>query len=108
MTFSKKRLATFDTYESVRRERLSPRERAAQNRLIEAEARALNSLQAAISKQIDAFMKSEGIGINELTRRLRTSSRQTSRIMKGQANITLATLAALGAVMNKKPKVEFK
>ena len=57
---------------------------------------------------VAAFMAREKIGINELTRRLHTSSRQTNRIMAGEANITLATLAELAALMGKRPKIIFE
>jgi plasmid maintenance system antidote protein VapI len=66
------------------------------------------SMQETISAALARYMAEEEIGINELTRRLNTSSRQTSRIMKGEANITLATLAEVAAVMGLKPKIVFE
>jgi len=53
-------------------------------------------------------MAKEHIGFNEFTRRLGTSSRQTSRLIKGEANLTLATLAEISSVIGKHPKLTFE
>jgi plasmid maintenance system antidote protein VapI len=53
-------------------------------------------------------MEKEKIGLNELMRRLDTSSRQTSRLLKGEANLTMASIAELAAVMGKKARVVFE
>ncbi len=108
MAFSKKRLKQFDDYDDVRRTRLSAKEIAARDAEVEREVEALKSMQETISAALARYMSDEEIGINELTRRLQTSSRQTSRIMKGEANITLATLAEVAALIGVKPKIVFE
>lgn len=108
MAINKKRLKQFDDYDDLRRKRLSAKEIAAQDAEIEREAEALITMQETISAALARYMAEEEIGINELTRRLNTSSRQTSRIMKGEANITLATLAEVAAVMGLRPKIVFE
>ena len=108
MGYPKKRLNQFDDYDQIRRSRLTPKEIKAQDAEIALEVAALQSMQESISAELARYMADEGIGINELTRRLNTSSRQTSRIMKGEANITLATLAEVAAIMGAKPKIVFE
>jgi plasmid maintenance system antidote protein VapI len=53
-------------------------------------------------------MKEQGIGFNELTRRLQTSTRHTSRLLKGEANLTMGSVAELAALMKKKPRIIFE
>jgi len=108
MAFKKKDLERFDNYDDIRKSRLSTADLKKQDKLIKAEAKALKVLQKTISHAVATYMAEEQIGINELTRRLETSSRQTSRIMKGEANITLATLAHLASLMKKTPKIIFE
>jgi hypothetical protein len=108
MAYSKKRVAEFDDYKDIRGTRLTAQQIKAQDSEIGREVQALKSMQESISAELARFMADEGIGINELTRRLQTSSRQTSRIMKGEANITLATLAEVAAVIGVKLKIVFE
>jgi len=108
MAFSKERLKQFDDYDDIRRERLTPKEIKVQDAAIRRKVAALRSMQKSITSELERFMAEEGIGINELTRRLKTSSRQTSRIMKGEANVTLATLAEVAAVVGAKAKIVFE
>jgi DNA-binding Xre family transcriptional regulator len=107
MGFSKMSLKRFDDYDQIRKARMSKKERDTQDEIIGVEAEIIKSMQESISAAVAQFMAKECIGINELTRRLETSSRQTSRIMKGEANITLATLANIAALMKKKAKIVF-
>ena len=69
---------------------------------------ALDELQDSISKIVAAYMAREGIGFSELTKRLGVSSRQTSKILKGNANLRLASLIELGNLLGKKVKVVFE
>ena len=108
MAYSKKRLSQFDDYEQIRRSRLTAKEIKAQDAEIAREVAALKSMQESISAELARYMADEGIGINELTRRLNTSSRQTSRIMKGEANITLATLAEVAAILGANANIIFE
>ncbi|NBX18747.1 MAG: hypothetical protein EBR09_15445 [Proteobacteria bacterium] len=69
---------------------------------------AMRALQESVSSAVATYMAKEKIGFNELTRRLDTSSRQTSRLLKGEANLTMASIAELAAVMGKKARVVFE
>jgi len=108
MAFKKKDTDRFDKYDDIRKSRLTKSEIKKQDKIIKAEAKALKAMQKAIVRAVTDYMAKEDIGINELTRRLDTSSRQTSRIMKGEANITLATIAHLASLMKKSPKIIFE
>lgn len=63
----------------------------------------LNSLQEDVSKAVSKYMKEENIGFNELVRRLNISPTQASNIQRGKANLTLATIAHIFALLNMKP-----
>lgn len=53
-------------------------------------------------------MAEKNIGFNELVRRLDVSPAQVAKIQKGEANLTLASLAHLAALFNKQPHIIFK
>ncbi len=72
------------------------------------EAEILRSFQRRITNSINAYMKKEGIGFNELVRRLSISPSQALKIKKGQANLTLASLAHLFASLGEEYKDLFK
>ena len=67
------------------------------------EKQALKNLQDDISKAISKYMIKEKIGFNELVRRLDTSPVQVSKIQKGEANLTIASLAHIFALLGKQP-----
>ena len=50
-------------------------------------------------------MVQEKIGFNELVRRLGSSPAQVSKIQKGEANLTIATLAHIFALLKKMPHI---
>lgn len=106
--FTKERLDSFDDYDDIVAKRLSPKERRAIEAEAEQELAALHAMQESVSLALAEFMANESIGINELTRRLQTSSRQTSRLMKGEANATLATIAAIASLIGKQAKLVFE
>ncbi len=53
-------------------------------------------------------MSEQKIGFNELVKRLGTSPSQIAKIQRGEANVTLATLAHFGSLIGKKPRVIFE
>lgn len=69
---------------------------------------ALESMQNDISNAITTYMTQENIGFNELVRRLGTSPSQVVKMQKGTANLTLASLAHLFALIKKQPHIIFK
>lgn len=63
----------------------------------------LSALQNDISKAVAGYMADEGIGFNELVRRLQISPAQASKIQSGKANLTLATIAHIFALLKMRP-----
>lgn len=59
----------------------------------------MQSFQKDISKAVENYMSNEKIGFNELARRLNVSPTQASRIRSGGANLTLATVAHIFALL---------
>jgi len=65
----------------------------------------LKSFQEDISKAVANYMAKEDIGFNELARRLDVSPSQVAKIQRGEANLTLASLAHLFALLKLKPNL---
>lgn len=71
------------------------------------EFEALKVLQDDVSHAVADYMAQEKIGFNELVRRLGVSAAQVSKIQKGEANLTLASLAHIAALLGKRPHLSF-
>lgn len=69
------------------------------------EKKALQNLQSDISKIVTKYMNEEKVGFNELVRRLGSSPSQVTKIRKGEANLTIASLAHIFALLNRKPHI---
>ncbi|AAO89843.1 helix-turn-helix domain-containing protein [Coxiella burnetii] len=74
-------------------------------RIAKLEAEFLESLQEAVSKAVAKYMADEEIGFNELVRRLNISPTQASKIQSGEANLTLASVAHICALLKMKPRL---
>ena len=72
------------------------------------EVKILRSIQEAISEALNEYMKKQQIGFNELVRRLDSSPAHISKIQRGEANLTVSSLAHLLALLGKEPKDVFK
>lgn len=88
--------------------RLDKDEIAAIKEQAQLEVRILRSLQGLISDTMNDFMKKNKIGFNELVRHLNSSPSHVAKIQRGEANLTLSSLAHLLALMGKDPKDVFK
>lgn len=75
---------------------------------VDIEFMSLKGLQKNISSALSDYMEKEKIGFNELVRRLGISPTQLTKIQKCEANLTLATLAHISALLKKKPQLIFK
>ena len=95
-------------YVSIRNKRLSPEQQAQNDHEVALEFALLKDMQESLSKEVAAFMASNKIGVVKLTEMLQTSSRQTNRILRGEANITLATIASVACLMGKTAKIVFE
>lgn len=106
--YTRKQMTHFDDYDDIRKSRLSADDIKKIDREAMDELEALKAMQESLTREIAAYMAKEAIGIVELTKRLETSTRQTSRIMKGEANVTLATLAEVAVHIGKVPRIIFE
>lgn len=108
MSKKSERIKAMPTLEEVEAKLLSPEERAEVDQQADKMIAAMRELQESVSSAVASYMAKEKIGFNELTRRLDISSRQTSRLLKGEANLTMASIAELAALMGKKARVVFE
>ena len=72
------------------------------------EIRILKSIQKTISLAMANYMERKKIGFNELVKRLNSSPFQMAKVQKGEANLTLASLAHLLALLEQDPQDIFK
>jgi len=96
------------SWDAYVRTRLSKKEIAEIEKEAKREAKILRSLQKMVTNTINDYMKKEGIGFNELVRRLAISPSHAAKIKRGQANLTIGSLANLLAIMGKESKDLFK
>lgn len=66
------------------------------------ELESLKMLQCDVSNAVSQYVSDNGLGFNELVRRLGKSPTQVSKIIKGNANLTMATIAQLYALMGRR------
>ena len=71
------------------------------------EARVLKSLQSDITNAMNNYMKEKKIGFNELVKRLDVSPTHIAKIKDGSANLTIASIARLFALLDKEPRLVF-
>jgi transcriptional regulator with XRE-family HTH domain len=71
------------------------------------EQEALRLLRRDIASAIALHMDKTGMGFNELTRKLGVSPTQASKIRRGEANLTVASIAHIAAFLGKKPHLIF-
>jgi transcriptional regulator with XRE-family HTH domain len=72
------------------------------------EARVLKTLQHDITHAMNNYIKEEKIGFNELVKRLDVSPAHIAKIKRGDANLTLASIARLFAALGQEPHLVFK
>ncbi|MDF2939670.1 MAG: hypothetical protein K0R66_312 [Gammaproteobacteria bacterium] len=92
-------------FQSLLEQRLNKKDIAEIEAAAKMEYEALRMLQEDVSKAIAQYMSENDVGFNELVRKLGKSPSQVSKIIKGEANLTLATIAQVFALMGKKPHI---
>ena len=108
MKFSEERLKQFEDYDLIRNSKLSKSEQSEIDNEAITELAALREIQDEISKQLAIYLAKENIGIVTFNERFKVSSKQTNNILKGEANLTLATLVEFSHKIGKKPKIVFE
>lgn len=96
------------SFQAYLEKRLNKNEIAEIEQQAELEIRMLKSFQQMIADMTSEFMEKNNLGFNDLVRRLNSSPSQVAKIQKGEANLTLSSLAHLFALMGKDPKDVFK
>ena len=99
------KLKNFNDYLKTR---LEPKEIVKIKKQAKVELKSLKNLQRDIALAVIEYKTKENISFNELVRRLGTSATQLEKIRKGEANLTLSSLAHISALLNKQPHIVFK
>ena len=63
------------------------------------------ALQKDISQIIADYMNQNQVGFNDLVKQLGKSPTQVSKMIKGESNLTLATVAQLFSIIGKQPRL---
>lgn len=66
---------------------------------------AINDLKSDVSKAVINYMAENDVGFNDFVRKLGKSPTQVSKIIKGEANLTIATIAQIFSIMGRKPHI---
>lgn len=98
---------TTKRFQGLMEKRLSTAEISEIERQAMLEARALKSLQNDITTAMNNYMKEKNIGFNELVKRLEVSPAHIAKIKQGAANLTLASIARLFAMLEQEPHLVF-
>ena len=96
------------SFDAHLKKRLDRKEIAEIEAAAELELESLRSLQQDISKDLIHYMSKKDLGFNDIVRQLGKSPSQVSKIIKGEANLTLASIAQLYALMKRKPHISGK
>ena len=96
------------SFQTYLEKRLDKNEIAAIEEQAMLELNILKSIQAGISDAMAEYMETNDIGFNELVRRLDSSPAHVAKIQRGEANLTLSSLAHLFALLGKEPQEIFK
>ena len=94
-------------FEEALNKRLDKKEIKLLEAQVKLESEGLKILQHEIASAIAKHMEKTGMGFNELTRCLGVSPSQTAKILKGNANLTCASLAHIAAFLGKRPHLSF-
>ena len=72
----------------------------------EMEYKASQALREDISKAVIDYMAQNNIGFNDLVRKLGKSPAQLSKIIRGEANLTITSIAQIFSIIGKMPHIE--
>jgi len=108
MKFSEEELNQFPDLDEVEKELFSEEQIQRIHKRAEQRSARRKNMSEAISIVVAEYMAKEHIGFNELTRRLQMSPSTCSKIIRGDANLTLDTIAIVSEVLGKNPIISFK
>ena len=98
-------MAKTKNFQDYLEKRLDKKEIAEIEKMVQLEKQIFHSLQQDIALFIHSFMDEQDIGFNELARRLGQSPTQVVKMQRGEANLTLASIAHIFALLKKQPKI---
>lgn len=107
MKFTDDELNQFSDLDEVEKELFTEEQIKRIHKKAEERSKVRRALSDAISKAVITYMSHEKIGFNELTRRLHMSPATTSKILRGDANLTLETISILSETIGKVPRISF-
>ncbi len=96
------------SFKNYLEKRLSKEEIAEIKEQAALEVKFLESIQKMLANTLTDYMEKNKIGFNEVSRKLDWSPSKVSKIQKGEANLTLASLAHFFALLEKEPQDVFK
>jgi DNA-binding Xre family transcriptional regulator len=96
------------SFQEYLEKRLNKKEIAEIEEQARLEAKILRSIQRFITEAVDEYMQKNEIGFNELVRRLDASPSHVAKIQRGEANLTISSLAHICALLGKEPMDVFK
>jgi len=102
------RKQSFPTWREIRERHFSKAELRHIDDEVAQEVEIILALQENISHEAARYLADNGIGFNEFTRRLGASPRRTSQILKGECNLTMASIAQLAALFGKRARIVFE
>jgi len=96
------------SFQDLIEKRLNKEEIAEIEEQAKLEVKILRYMQKLISDAIADYMEQNKVGFNELVRRLDSTPSHVAKIQKGQANLTLSSVAHIFALLGKDPVEIFK
>lgn len=94
-------------YEATLKQRLAKSEIKKLELLAKREKESLEQLRNAVTVAVSEHLRSNQLGFNEFTRQLGVSPSQTAKICKGEANLTIASIAHIAAYLGKRVRLIF-
>ena len=104
----KSKIEKFPKWQDVRKKYFTKAELKKIDEEILTEIAQIKNLQDCVSLEAASYMAKEGIGFNEFMRRLASSPRKVSKILKGDCNLTMVSIAQLAALLGKRVKLVFE
>ncbi len=108
MKFDEEKIKNFQTLDDLEKEIFTAEEIEDIRKRAEKRSQARRILSDDVSKAVVQYMAENNIGFNQFKKQLNMSSATLSRILKGQSNLTLETIAEISQVIGSSVKIEFK
>lgn len=108
MKFNEEKIKNFQTLDELEKEIFTPEEINDIHKRAERRSKIRRNLSDRISKAVIQYMAENGIGFNQFKKQLNMSSATLSRILKGETNLTLDTIAEISQVTGLDVNIEFR